>query len=128
MLFYERLINRLAGIKKQQTTCSILVGGFNVKLSKWCPRYKDNKAGQDVYTFATTSGYTKMFGQLTHVVNGKSCIYLPFITKIKMFSEAGVNQTIFDKLHHNIVNGSLNLNIPIPAPYFREVWDCKTQI
>ena len=43
----------------QQLTCSILIGDFSAKLSKWCPSDKDNKAGQDIDTFTTTSGYTQ---------------------------------------------------------------------
>ena len=57
----------LSGVNNQQPTCSILVGDFKAKLSKWCPSDKDSKAGQDIYTFTTTSGYTQMIGQPTHI-------------------------------------------------------------
>ena len=39
--FWENLIDVLSGINNQQPTCSILVGDFNAKLSKWCPSDKD---------------------------------------------------------------------------------------
>ena len=42
-----------------------------------------------------------------------------------MLCDVGVEQTIYNKCHHNIIYGSLNLNIPLPPPYYREVWDCK---
>ena len=60
--FCENLIDILSGINNQQPKCSILVGDFNAKLSKWSPRHKDNKAGQDIDTFTTTSDYTQMLG------------------------------------------------------------------
>ena len=30
-----------------------------------------------------------------------------------------------NKCHHNIVYGSLNLNIPLSPPFYGEVWDYK---
>ena len=67
-----------------------------------------------------------MIGQPTHIINGKSsCIDLLFATNSKLLSEVGVEQTIYDKCHHNIIYGSLNLNISLPPPYYREVWDYK---
>ena len=48
--FCENLIDVLSGINNQQQTCSILVGDFSAKLSKWWPSDKDIKAGQDIDT------------------------------------------------------------------------------
>ena len=67
-----------------------------------------------------------MTGQLTHIINNKSsCINLLFTTNSKLLCDVGVEQTINDKYYHNIMYGSLNLNIPHPPPYYREVWDYK---
>ena len=124
--FCKNLIDVLSGINNQQPTCSILVGDFNAKLSKWCPGDKDRKAGQDIDTFRTTSGCTQMIGLPTHIVNDKwSCIDLLFTTNSKFLCDVGVEQTIYNKYHHNIIYGSLNLNILLPPPYYREVWDYK---
>ena len=48
-----------------------------------------------------------------------------FTTINKLSFEVEVEQTIYDKCHHNIIHGSLNLNIPLSPPYYREVWDFK---
>ena len=70
----------LSGINNQQPTCSILVGDFNAKFSKLCPSNKDSKDMQKIDIFTTTSGYTQMFGQLTHIMNNKSsCIDLSLL-------------------------------------------------
>ena len=67
-----------------------------------------------------------MIGQLTHVMNGKSsCIDLLFTTNSKLPCDVGVERTIYNKCHHNIIYRSLNLNIPLPTPYYREVWNYK---
>ena len=70
--FCGNLVDVLSGINNQQPTCSILVGDFSAKVSKWCPSDKDNKAGQDIDTFTTTSGSTQMIGQPTHTISDKS--------------------------------------------------------
>ena len=88
--FCENLIDVLSGINNQQPTCSILVGDFNAKLPKCCPSDKDSKAGQDIDTFTTTSGYTQMIGQPTHIMNDKSsCIdfILPLIASCTVMLE-----------------------------------------
>ena len=72
--FYKNLIDVLSGINNQQLTCSILVVDFNARLSKWCASNKDNKAGQDIDTFTTTSGYPQMIAQLTHIINERQVI------------------------------------------------------
>ena len=95
-------------------------------MPKWCPSNKDNKAGQVIDTFATTSGYTQMIGQRTHIINDKSpCIDSVSTTNSKLLCGVGVEQTIYNKCHHNIIYGSLNLNIPLPPPYYREVSNYK---
>ena len=43
-----------------------------------------------------------------------------------MLSDVGFEKTVYDKGHHNIINGSLNLNKPLPSPYHRETWDYKS--
>ena len=74
--------------------------------------------------FTATSGYTQMIVQPTHVINDKpSCIDLLFTTNSKLLCDVGVEQAIYNKCHYNIRYGSLNLNIPLPPPYYREVWD-----
>ena len=48
-----------------------------------------------------------------------------FTTNSNLPSEVGVEQTIYDKCHHDIIYGSTNFNLPLPPPYYREVWDYK---
>ena len=101
---HENLIDMVSGINNQQPTCSILVGDFNAKLSKWCPSDKDSKAGQEIGTFTTASVYTQMIGQPTHIINEKSsCIDLLFTTYNKLLCNVGVEQTIYNKRNHNII-------------------------
>ena len=126
--FCKNLIDVPSGINNQQPICSIVVGDINAKLSKCWQSNKDNKAGQDTYTFTTTSGYTQMIGQPTNILNDKSsCINLLFTTNnSKMLCNVGVKQIFYNKCHHNILYDSVNPNILPPPLYYKEVWDCKS--
>ena len=35
----------------------------------------------------------------------------------------GVDVSIFDKCHDNIIFGKINIRVPLPPVYVREVWD-----
>ena len=64
-----------------------------------------------------------MIGQPRHIINDKSSfIDLLFTTNRKLLCDVGVKQT---NCHCNIVYGSLNLSMPFPPPYYRDVWDYK---
>ena len=50
-----------------------------------------------------------------------SCII--FCTDQNVISKYGVDISIFEKCHHNIIYGKIDIRIPLPPKYVREVWD-----
>ena len=52
-----------------------------------------------------------------------SCIDLIFCTNKNIISNHVVDLTIFEKCHHNIIYGKINIPVPLPPVYIREVWD-----
>ena len=40
-------------------------------------------------------------------------------------SKYGVDLSTFEKCHHNIIFGKINIRIPLPPSYVREVWDYR---
>ena len=54
-----------------------------------------------------------------------SCIDLIFCTNKNVICNFGVDVSIFDKCHHNIIFGKINIRVPLPPIYVREVWDYK---
>ena len=52
-----------------------------------------------------------------------SCIDLIFYTNTNVISKHGVDVSIFEKCHHNIIFGKIDIRVPLPPPYVREVWD-----
>ena len=73
--------------------------------------------------FVTSSaGYTQIIGKPTHVINkSKSCIELIFCTNQNVISKYGVDVSLFDKCHHNVIYGKINIRVPLPPVFIREV-------
>ena len=52
-----------------------------------------------------------------------SCFYLIFTSKLSHITELGIEKSLCtDSCHHSIF-GKINLNVPLPLPYTRQVWD-----
>ena len=54
-----------------------------------------------------------------------SCIDLIFCNNQSAISNHGVDASIFDKCHDNIIYGKINISVPLPLIYFREVRNYK---
>ena len=54
-----------------------------------------------------------------------SCIDLIFCTNQSLISNHGVDALIFDKCHHNIIYGKINIRVSLSPTYVPEVWDYK---
>ena len=54
-----------------------------------------------------------------------SFIDLIFCTNQSVISNHGVDVSIFDKCHHNIIYGKVDIRVPFPSSYVQEVWDYK---
>ena len=52
-----------------------------------------------------------------------SCINLTFCANTNVISKHGVDVSIFEKCHHNIIFGMMDIRVPLPLAYVREVWD-----
>ena len=52
-----------------------------------------------------------------------SCIDLIFCTNQNVISNYGVDVSMFKKCHHNIIHGKIDIRVPLPPVYVREVWD-----
>ena len=55
--------------------------------------------------------------------NSMSCMDLLFCTNQNAVSNYGADVSIFDKCHHNVIFGKINIRVPLTPVYAREVWD-----
>ena len=107
--------------------CSFIVGNFNAKYSKWYPFDKNNAVGEVIQTYTTTTGYSQLIDQPAHCVNGSSsCINLIFSSNTNLVTEFGVDTTLYKTCHHSLIFGKINFNIPLPPPFYRDIWDYKS--
>ena len=44
-----------------------------------------------------------------------------FLYQCNLMKNHGVEQSLYETCHHNIVYGTLNFNIPLPPLYFRKI-------
>ena len=117
----------LSNINNLYSTCSIVLGDFNAKCSKWCASDKSNTTGIELDNITMTSGYNQMIDKPTHYINeSSSCIDLIFSSNVNLTKNCGVEQSLYEKCRHNIIYGTLNFNILLPPPYYRELWDFKS--
>ena len=117
----------LSNINNLHSNCSIVLDDFNAKYSKWCASDKNNTAGIELDSITMTSGYNQMIDKPTHFINeSSSCIDLIFSSNVNLTKNCGVEQSLYKSCHHNIIYGTLNFNIALPLPYFREIWDFKS--
>ena len=123
--FCSNLTFFLNNINKFQPSCSVLLGDFSAKHSKWSSTDKNNKAGIELENITSTAAYNQIINKPTHFTNvSSSCIDLIFASNTTYLT-TGIEQSIYDKCHHNIIYGKLNFDIPLPPPYFRKIWDYK---
>ena len=116
----------LNNINDHRPSCSVIVGDFNAKCSKWYPLDKNNAAGETLQTYTTTAGYSQLINKSTHCVNGSSsCIDLIFTSNTNLVTDFEVDPTLYKTRHYNLIFGKINFNIPLPPPFYRDIWDCK---
>ena len=116
--FSSNLDPLLSKINDNHPTCSILRGDFNAKSSKSCNSDKSNRAGIDLDHITTSACYSQLINEPTDSINKtSSCIDLVFSSDLNITRNCGIEKTIHEKCHHDIIYGTLNFNVPLPPPY-----------
>ena len=104
--------------------CSVVTGDFNACCTNWWEDVFNNSAGQEIASLTLSAGYTQIIIKPTHVINNLiSCIDLILCTNQNVISKYGVDASIFDKYHHNIIYGKIDILVLLPPKYVREVWN-----
>ena len=124
--FCAKLDTLLNNINDEFPICSVVTGDFNPRKSRWWKNDITNSAGLELDSLTSSAGYTQIMDKPIHVVNSSmSCIDLIFCTNLNIISKYGVDVNIFDKCGHDIIYGKINIRVPLPPTYVREVWDYR---
>ena len=107
-----------------------ITGDFNARCLKWWKNDITNLQGQEPDLVTLPAEYNQITDNPTHVINtSMSCIHLIFCPNQSVISNHGVDVSIFDKCHHDIIYDKINIRVPLPPTYVRKVWDYeKTNI
>ena len=119
--FCSNLAFALNNINKFQPSCSVFLGEFNAKHSKWCSTDKNNKAGIVLENITSTAGYNQTINKPTHSTNILSSCIDSIFASSTTYLTTGIDQSIYDKCHHNIIYRKFNFDIALPPP--RKIWD-----
>ena len=104
--------------------CSVVTRDFNACCRNWWEDVFNNLAGQEIASLTLSAGYTQIIIKPTYVINNLiSCIGLILCTNQNVISKYGVDASIFDKYHHNIIYGKIDILVLLPPKYVREVWN-----
>ena len=91
----------LSNVNDLNPACSVITGNFNGRSLQWWALDKETNAGREI-SFLRTQASNPSF-----------------------ISVSGVELSLYEKCHHNLVYEKINFNVPLPPPYVREVWDYK---
>ena len=98
----------LSNINDLNPTFSNVIDNFNAGTSKRWSSDKETFSGRAIQSLMTSAGYTQLKDQPAHVI-----------------CNSGVELSLFDTCHHNLIFGKLKFMIPLPPTYKRHVWDYK---
>ena len=116
----------MPNVNDADATLSVITGDFNAESSRWWRLDKDNAEGREINPLTSACGYSQLINKPTHVPKeSSSCIYLIFAASPNLIRETGVELSIFEKCHHNLIYRIIAFKVPLPPPYLIEVWDNK---
>ena len=83
-----------------------------------------NSAGLKHGSLTSSAGYTQIIDKRTHAVNSSvSCIDLIFCTIQNVISKHGLDISVFDKFHHDIIYGKINIWTCLTPIYVHKFWE-----
>ena len=82
-------------------------------MCKWWSLDKDNAEGREIKSITSVCGYNQLINKPIHVTKeSSSCIDLIFATYPNLIRETGVELSIFEKCHHNLIYGIIGFRVP----------------
>ena len=120
--FYANFHTPLNNINDKFPICSFVTGDFNAPNSRWWKNDIINSVVLELDSLTLSAWYTQIIDKPTHGLNrSMSCIDLIFCTNLNVISKHGVDVSIFDKCHNDIIYGKINIHVPLPPIYVCEV-------
>ena len=82
---------------------------------------KESNEGREISFVNSSAGYSQLIDQPTRITKeSSSYIDLILTSNPSFISTSGVELSLYEKYHHNLIYGKINFNVPLPLPYIRE--------
>ena len=123
-IFQENLQDTIRRIKDTKPHCIILTGDFNCRSRQWWPDDIDSKESIALNEFVESNDLVQLIDQPTNIEpRGISCVDLIITDQLNLFVDFGIRSSLDNCCHHQIIHGEVNLSVPSPPSYKREVWE-----
>ena len=126
---YMNSMNKIyESISKENPYVSILCGDFNARSPIFWEGDSENSEGRLLNDLLISSSLEQLISEPTHVRDdgSQSCIDLICTNQPFMLAETGVLPSLDSHSKHNIIHGTMSINMPRPPSYKRKIWDYKT--
>ena len=124
--FCPKFDTLLSNINDEFPICSVVTGDFSAHNTRWWKSDITNSSGIELDSLTLPAGYTQIIAKsLLAVSSSISCIDLIFCTNLNVISKHSVDVSTFDKYHHDIIYGKINIGVPLPPIYVREIWNYR---
>ena len=102
-------------------------GDFNARSPLFWEDDIENNHGRSFSNFLLSNNLDQLINEPTHVRDdgSLSCIDLVCTDQQYLFTDSGVFSSLDPASKHNIVHGTLNVDVPRPPPYKRKIWEYK---
>ena len=122
--FYGRLQEIFDIIKDAKPHCVILTGDLNCRSKQFWSDDIDSPKGVALDELIESNNLTQLIDQPTNIERrGKSCVDLIITDQPNLFVDYGIHSSLDNNCHHQIIHGKINISVPSPPPYKRQIWD-----
>ena len=121
--FADNLELNLNSVAHRNPYLTVILGDFNAQTKGWYPLGKITYEGSRIDGIMSQFGLEQLIHEPTPIIGERSsCIDLIFASHPNLVVESGVQSSLHQNCHHQIVLARFNLKEVFPALYEREVW------
>ena len=121
--FADNLKFHLDSVALRNPYLIVVLGDFNAQTKGWYSLGKTTYEGTRIDGITSQFGLEQLIHEPTHIIGERSsCIDLIFASQPNLVVESGVQSSLHQNCHHQIVFARFNLKVVFPPPYEREVW------
>ena len=100
----------------------VVLGYFNAQTKGWHPLNKTTYEGTRINGIMSPFGLEQPIHEPNHIIGERStCIDLIFASQLNLVVESGVESSLHQNCHHQIVFSRFSLKVNIQLPYEHEV-------